>query len=256
MKTPKLNKLVRVTPQLNAFTFQFDPSLLDEIRTSYDQELLASLTHPRYQPLFEGGVVRYQSFGNQDRYHLASYGSHPLLWISSSQEESYQLFRHFFDKLEIENDVRELLDYEQKIIVYCGFLVVSNRAPSSSWHVDYFPGANAFTLITPLFELDPEHGRLLYLDQQHSVQAYSYRLGEAIIFGDHFVHSTEIYHPTQQIRVLVSMTFGTDKLKYWGILNKTIGNQSKYFKLPCGHVAGTCDCVEFVPRSYQSATQY
>ena len=238
-----MEKLVQLSDELNAFTVQFHDSLLDEIRSSYKQELHAILTNPENQHIFEGGTRKGGSVGqNNTEYFLLSYGTYPLFWLSGNTEKTYQIYRRFFDALEIEDEIKLLVDHQEKIVMYCGFLVIGNRAPSSLWHVDYRPGANAYTLITPLFEPAPDHGNLLYKDNDELDRIYPYELGKAIIFGEQFIHSTEPYNLSKEIRVLVSMTFGTDKIEYWDILEKTIGNQSSYFILPCGHVAGTCHC--------------
>ena len=143
----------------------------------------------------------------------------------------------------IEPEVRKLVDCREKAVMYCGFLVVGDRAPASQWHNDYAPGANAFTLITPLFELDPGHGHLLYKvgEQTHR---YQYTLNEAIFFGEKTAHSTEPYPPSASKRVLLSMTFGTDKLEYWPHLRESLETQAQYFMLPCGHVYGSCQCLK------------
>jgi hypothetical protein len=72
---------------------------------------------------------------------------------------------------------------------------------------------------------------------------YRYKVGEAIIAGDRVPHSTEPYATSRRLRVLVSLTFGTDKLEYWPILEKTVGAQSRFLVLPCGHERGACRCV-------------
>ena len=59
-----------------------------------------------------------------------------------------------FESLDIADDVRKLIDLKHRVIVYSGFFVVGNHMPEETWHVDYLEGANAFTLIAPLFELD------------------------------------------------------------------------------------------------------
>jgi hypothetical protein len=137
--------------------------------------------------------------------------------------------------------------------MYSGFFVVSNVIDTASWHLDYHDGANAFTLITPLFDLLPEHGQLLYLDgtvpldeveraPKDGAKKYTYRVGEGILFGDCFAHTTEPYKESSSLRVLLSMTFGTDKMEYWPILRRTLENQTQFVIMPCGHRQGTCAC--------------
>lgn len=237
-----MNNLCRIS-DLNVFKLKFDDSLLDEIRESYRQDLSKLLNHPSNQYIFEGGKEYRLSIGQQDgNYFLTTYGSNPLLWFSSNNEDTYQIYKRFLNTLNIEDDIRELVDYNDKIIMYCGFLVIGNQAPNETWHVDYHPGANAYTLITPLFELDQNHGNILYRNTQNQIERHSYEVGEALVFGDNFTHTTEKYNRTNKLRIMVSMTFGTDKIEHWDILSTTIETQSLYLMLPCGHINGTCQC--------------
>jgi len=174
---------------------------------------------------------------------LTSYGTYPLLWLSCNAPDVYGIYRRFFDGLQIETPLKELVDHASSIVMYCGFFVIGDRAPGHLWHTDYFPGANAYTLITPLSDLERDHGNLLYKDRIDQVATYRYRLGEAIVLGEQFLHTTEPYNPCERARILVSMTFGTDKLEHWEALKRTVGVQSNYLMLPCGHVSGTCRCL-------------
>lgn len=241
MREPAGLKLLH--PELDAYTFRFEDALLDEIRDSYRRELAGLLEDPRQHFLFEGGRSHRARLGPSASYFASSFDDYPLLWVSNNNEETYGIFRRFFDSLEIETEIRKLVDHREKIIVYCGFLVVGDRAPATHWHNDFAPGANAFTLITPLFELAPGHGHLLYKLRDETLR-YQYIKNEAIFFGEKTSHTTEPYEPSDKKRVLVSLTFGTDKLEYWPRLKASLDSQAQYFKLPCGHVFGRCDCVK------------
>ena len=154
------------------------------------------------------------------------------------------MFKKCFEALDIKEYVKSLVDYREDIRLYSGFLVVGNRAEGDFWHMDYSPGANAYTLITPLFEPDPGHGNLLYKDPNDDTKTHIYKLGEGIFVGDHFLHATEPYRQTATTRVLLSMTFGTDKFDHWEALKQTIAGQSDFMVLPCGHQMGMCQCLE------------
>jgi hypothetical protein len=97
-------------------------------------------------------------------------------------------------------------------------------------------------LITPLFDLDDAHGNLMYKAEDSTNHTYNYKMNEAIVFGDGFEHATEPYPESNNLRVMLSFTFGTDKAKYWNVLKQTIDSQSNYMILPCGHEKGTCQC--------------
>ena len=230
-------------PELDAYTVRFDDALLDEIRDSYRRELADLLDSPRNQYLFQGGRSHRVKIGSGGPYFALSFEDYPLLWFSNNDAETYAIFRRFFDGLGIEDEIKKLVDCRQGIVMYCGFLVVGDRAPAAQWHRDYAADANAFTLITPLFELEPGHGHLLYrLGNQ--TQRYQYTLNEAILFGEKTSHTTEPYEPSSSKRILVSLTFGTDKLEYWPNLQESLETQAEYFMLPCGHVYGSCKCVK------------
>lgn len=238
-----MDLLKQLHPELDAYTFRFEDGLLDEIRESYNRDLASLLENPQNQYLFLGGQSHRATVGQSGSYFAQSFESYPLLWFSNNNADTYAMFRRFFDALAIEDEVRGLVDCQERIIMYCGFLVIGDRAPASQWHCDYAPGANAFTLITPLFELEPGHGHLLY-KLENEAQQYQYQLGEAIFFGEKTDHSTEPYAPSAKKRVLVSLTFGTDKLEYWPYLKESLDSQSPYFKLPCGHIYGSCKCLK------------
>jgi hypothetical protein len=239
-----MNKLTRLAPDRNAYTIPFAENLLNEIRESYRRELQPILTLPQNQILFEGGRAIRQTLGAATgEYFATSYKTHPLLWFSTHTPHAYQIYRRFFDNLGIEDEVKALVDHDRKIVMYCGFLVIGAHISHHSWHVDYFPGANAYSLLTPLFPLEPGHGNLLYTDLDQRAQRYSYAMGEAIMFGENFPHCTEPYAGTGGLRVLVTLQFGTDKLQHWPVLRQTIESQSEYLILPCGHKSGTCECA-------------
>ena len=249
-----MTDLTRIAPDLNAFTLRFDEGLLDDIRASYRQDILPFITGPANERFLEGGQeFREPIAGSGGRYFVVSYGNNPLLWVSCNTAETHAIYRRFFDQLAIEEAVSRFVDHDRHLVMYCGFLVIGDRAPNPKWHLDYAPGANAYTLITPLFELESGHGHLLYRTSGNEIATYRYALGDAIVFGDHFFHSTQPYDRSGRARVLVSMTFGTDKLKYWPVLEQTVGDQSNYIVLPCGHAAGSCRCLDAGTRSAEAA---
>ncbi|HEY9842865.1 MAG TPA: hypothetical protein V6D23_20530, partial [Candidatus Obscuribacterales bacterium] len=91
-----MKKLIRLGDRLNAFTFGYEDSLLNEIRASFIKDL-GFLRNPTNQFLFKGGRRFFQPVGN---YFLVSSGDSPLLWFSASTPETFGLFQNFFDRLE------------------------------------------------------------------------------------------------------------------------------------------------------------
>ena len=240
-----MNKLKRLGENRNAFTFRFDGHAVDEIHAIYKNVLAPVLSDPKNGHIFEGKKpVRGEISRGSNSFYCTSYGSSPLLWFSTNNDYTFNVFRRFFHSLDIVGEVKGLVDYKKTIVMYCGFFVIGKYLEKEVWHVDYYEGANAYTLITPLSALDPLHGNLLYKDDNENVQQYSYKMNEAIILGDGFLHTTQSYPETGNLRVLLSLTFGTDKLEYWDVLQRTVGAQSKYVVLPCGHRLGRCTCLE------------
>lgn len=239
-----MKKFVQLATGVNAYTFAFDDALLNDLRELYDDGVRQYLDMPGNSHLLEGGR-HIEAKWKQGQYSLyaCSYGNAPLLWVSNDNVATYNLFSEFFRSLDIASDVEQLIDFENRVVVYCGFFVVVDHLREPKWHVDYFEGANAFTLIAPLFEPVSGHGDLLYRDDESIVRRYRYKRCEAIVLGNRFSHTTEPYPKTSSRRVLVSLTFGTDKLMHWRVLKETVSRQSDFLVLPCGHQIRTCNCL-------------
>lgn len=234
----------QIGPHLNAYEFSFNENLLADVRHAYQATILPYLLAPEDDQLLEGGLHRTAQIGSGDeQYYLSTYGVEPLLWISNDNWQTYGMFKDVFDALDIKDEIKNLVDWEKDITFYCGFFVVGNKTVKPEWHLDYAPGANAYTMITPLFPTTADQGDLLYEDHNQKIQKYEYQMGKAVIFGDHFPHVTEVYQPTEDFRVLLSMTCGSDKLDYWPNLKQTVGGQSRFFVLPCGHQFNSCECL-------------
>jgi len=240
-----MTKLRQLSTDLNAYSFSFDVDFLQNIKEAYQSNIAPYFASLAPEPVFEGGRRLKGTFvvGEQE-YFYTSYDKAPLLWVSNGNQATYDLFKYFFDELNVCEEVKRLIDYDQKIIMYCGFFVIGDRAYDELWHVDYKPGSNAYTLLTPLFHNSHDHGNLLYRDNKSQKKKHIYRAGEALIVGDHFSHATEPFLQTSQTRVLLSLTFGTDKMEHWKNLKQTIEHQSEFFIRPCGHVMGTCECLD------------
>jgi len=240
-------KLDQIAPDVNAYTFTFDGSLLGEIRSMYERLAAETLNDPENAHLLAGGrKVELELGSGEERLYATSFGEAPLLWLSNDDDHTYRVFERFFRSLGIEDEVRELVDHDERIVVYCGFFVVGNVSEQAKWHVDYQDRANGYTLLTPLYDLDEKHGHLVYEGANGKLYRYRYDLNEAILFGDGFPHTTEPYPKTEALRVLVSLTLGTDRLEHWEVL-QTIASQSRYLRMPCGHQRGACVCLDSSP---------
>lgn len=172
--------------------------------------------------------------GNPERFDV----EHPpwnsdVRWISANSEETFALFQSAFDRLGVAAHVEPYLDLDRAVRLYCGFLVVRSHCSTPDFHRDWDGADNeAFTLITPVTANASEFG-LLYQRLDGSIGEYRYKVGEALILGDHFVHSTKPGLSDEPV-VLLSFTFGTDRMAHWDRIARTAGYQSRLLQLPDG----------------------
>ncbi|PIQ25277.1 hypothetical protein COW36_19920 [bacterium (Candidatus Blackallbacteria) CG17_big_fil_post_rev_8_21_14_2_50_48_46] len=240
-----MNAIKLLYPGLNAYTLAFQSDWLEEIRASFAAEISPFLEAQEQAELFVGGRYLHQPLKTEPcDYALISYDTWPLYWFPNHSPASWQIFHRFFEKLKLSQALKGHLHFKRRLVMYAGFFVIGNRALEEMWHFDYRPGAQAMTLIAPLFELSPEHGHVLYQTPTQASSRYTYRPNQALIFGAGFYHSTEPYPPSSNFRVLFSLTFGSDDWQDWPLIKENIAEQSVLYGLPCGHLSGRCDCEE------------
>lgn len=158
--------------------------------------------------------------------------SSDIRWIGARNEASFSIFQSAFDRLDIARHVREFLDLEHDVRLYAGFLHTRSRCTDDDFHVDWVLTNNeAFTLLTPISSGGDDC--LLYKKINGEVAEYSYRPGEAIIFGDHFIHSTPKGSWDPPFTMLV-FNFGTDKMDHWPKIKATVGKQCQLLRRPDG----------------------
>lgn len=159
--------------------------------------------------------------------------SSDIRWISAKSIEAFERFDSAFRRLGIAPHVEPYLDLDKEVRLYAGFLVVRSACEKANFHLDWEKTNNeAFTLITPVTDNANGFG-LLYRKLSGEIAEYEYKMGEAIIIGDHFVHSTKPGQSDEPV-VLLSFTFGTDKMVHWDRIVKTAGYQSKLVRQPDG----------------------
>lgn len=160
--------------------------------------------------------------------------SSDIEWISNDSFRSYKVFSDCFDCLGLAKAFSPFVDYRVSLILYCGFFVKRSRCDNFNFHVDWQDDCNnnAFTLIAPLLLPEGSPG-LAYRDIHGAIKKYSYSADKAIVFGSGFVHSTDL-GMAESPAVLLSLTFGTDKMEHWDSISKTAANQSRLYRLPSG----------------------
>jgi hypothetical protein len=171
---------------------------------------------------------------NSAEFHVAHPPWHSdIAWISPNTLAMFRFYRQVFDDLRVAQAVRPLLDLQIAPRLYSGFLVRRSHCSAPSFHEDWIDTLQqAFTLITPVQLGDPSAG-LLYKKADGSEGRYSYRIGKGVIFGDQFVHSTEPGTCDPPV-VLLSFTFGTDKMDYWDRIARTGAYQGNLVRRPDG----------------------
>src|SRR4030095_9275549 len=135
-----------------------------------------------------------------------------IRWISARSVEASADFQRLFDRLAIARFVEPYLDLECAVRLYSGFLVTRSVCEKPNYHLDWRNTNNeAFTLLPPVTDNSSGFG-MLYRKLDGTVGEYEYQLGEALIMGDHFSHSTRPGRSEEPV-VLLSFTFGTDKME-------------------------------------------
>lgn len=161
-----------------------------------------------------------------------------IRWISANSEQAFGQFRSAFERLEVGQWVREYLDIDREVRLYAGFLHSRSHCSSPDFHVDWALTNNeAFTLLTPLAGLGTGQ-KLLYKKLTGEIAEYAYKPGEAILFGDHFLHSTPpgTFDPPFSLLVF---NFGTDRMEHWDKVVKTVGTQCALICRPDGAMTRT-----------------
>jgi hypothetical protein len=156
-----------------------------------------------------------------------------IRWISQHTVEGYRLFKLAFDRLGVADHVARYIDLDKAIVLYSGFFVVRQECNELDFHRDWVKANNnAFTFLTPLTENAGELG-LAYRNVFGEVCEYAYTMGKGIIFGDHFLHSTNVGKASSPIGLLC-FTFGTDKMEHWEPISTTAAQQGSMYRQPDG----------------------
>jgi hypothetical protein len=148
-----------------------------------------------------------------------------IRWYSPRSRRDFDRFRSIFERLDIARHVEPYVDFNDRIRLFNGMLIVRSNCREPDFHTDWFENGNqGFTLMAPLSENCRGFG-LLYKRIDGTIAEYEYRLGEALIFGDDFVHSTKPGTSRDPV-VFICFNFGTDKMEYWPGIARTAGKQA------------------------------
>lgn len=135
-------------------------------------------------------------------------------WITSEDEEAFGTFESAFERLGIAAHFAPYLDIEREVRLFTGTVIIRSRCTEPYFHADWTKLNNeAFTFMTPI-TANAENFGLLYKTVKGDVGDYAYRPGEAIVFGDNFVHSTKPGQSDEPV-MLLNFEFGTDRMEHW-----------------------------------------
>ena len=156
-----------------------------------------------------------------------------IRWISAASRAAFDKFQDAFERMAIADHVREYLDIDRDVRFYTGFLHTRQKCTEINLHVDWVKTNNeGFTLITPICG-PKDHLKLAYQTMTGEIAEYDYKPGEAIIFGDHFTHSSPAGVSDEPVSLLV-FNFGTDKMDHWEKLVRTQQRQCPLVQRPDG----------------------
>lgn len=156
-----------------------------------------------------------------------------IRWLSARTKRRFANFRAIFQRLGVAAHVEQYLDLDREVRLYNSFLVTRSRCKQTNFHVDWDDANNeGFTMMTPLSDNCSGFG-LLYEKADGSIGEYDYKAGEAIIFGDDFVHSTRPGQREEPV-VLLCFNFGTDKMEHWHKIERTAARQGMLICRPDG----------------------
>ena len=153
-------------------------------------------------------------------------------WIQVNSRSAYDSLFPLFEEMGLNDIFRDIIDFDEKIIIYGMSFVVRSKVYGHNFHVDFYntTNVNGFTLLTPL--QDRSSINLAYIDLNGRVQQYLYKKGVAIVLGENFWHSTDLEANSKRYEILFCLCFGTDKLRDWTIIKRTAANQGLNYMHP------------------------
>eukprot|EP00948_MAST-09A_sp_MAST-9A-sp1_P002947 g2947.t1 len=223
----EMNHLVRYhNTALNAhnvFEIDLEPAIVDDVYQYY-LDYIQQYTEPSFDLSYINEANRTQSSFHFYISHVTHWNS-DIKWISTNNIPTFDSLATFFKRFGMDKIFAErgLVDFVDSITVYQVFFVVRSFCKSRDFHVDFQPGTgvNAYTALIPLRE---SNINLAYLDLDGNIQEYRYKPGKSIIFGEGFLHSTNIGVEEDQIPVFC-INFGTDNASFIPAIMRTLATQ-------------------------------
>lgn len=227
----RVTESVQSTEHRNVFTCDLgvDHVCIAEVRNTFEQLHVNQETGKLDWDGLAFEVVRPTTWVNSD-----------IRWISAGDPQTFHWFQNLFQQLAI----CEHFDFLHDMVMFAGYLVAREKVFESNFHTDFTGTADsAFTLMTPLYNMDqiPTCHLLGQIDPGRAkhgsarVKQYRYKVGEAIVFGDNFVHATEPGEAPHMMAFLC-FTFGSKNMTSaaWENARSYIEKQCPLYALPSG----------------------
>jgi hypothetical protein len=148
-----------------------------------------------------------------------------IRWLSPRSKSDFDLFQGVFEQLDLARHVKPYVAFDRQIRLYNSMLIVRSNCSEPDFHTDWRDNDNqGFTLMAPLTANGAGFG-LLYKKLDGTVAEYDYKLGEGLIFGDDFVHSTKPGASADPV-IFLCFNFGTDRMESWRAIESTAGRQA------------------------------
>mmetsp|Transcript_40601 Transcript_40601/g.91583 ORF Transcript_40601/g.91583 Transcript_40601/m.91583 type:complete len:353 (+) Transcript_40601:66-1124(+) len=229
----------------NVWTFPIKSEAIEEAARLFKEEVL-----PEYLSAKESGLQALGSLPvkcsplktiSGGRFLATQPLSFPsdIAWISVDDEGTYRQFERLAQQSGILEQCSPMVDHDRGLRIFNSYFVVRSVAHDANMHCDYVKevGTDALTLMTPITpRLDGDRGfNLLYRSLDGELHTYTYRKGEAVVFGAGFEHSTEPGESAEPSAFLC-FTFGTDREELWPQIARTINTQSRIVCTPSGQL--------------------
>ena len=229
----------------NVWCIDVQPAIVAEVAELFERcELRAA--HARLDVTKKSSREQVRCHGGEKFFcHHAGWSS-DVGWCSADDQPTHDLFLSIFERMGLAKTFGPVISHgDGGVHLYSAFFVVRTSCTAPDLHVDYGDAVktHALTLMTPLYEeySAVEDFQLLYTSEPGSKpRRYRYKLGEAIVFGAGFVHSTEPgVAPlddsvgTRRAHAYLCFAFGSDREEHWSSIAETIdGNQTRQISRP------------------------
>lgn len=210
----------------NVLEIPISPTVIDALSKYYQKYI---------EPFLTKGDCNYPLKGIQGYEFFCSsppYWKSDIQWIQVNSLSAYNSLYPYFEEMGLNEIFSNIIDVDEKIVIYTMQYVVRSRAPGYTFHIDFHntTNVNGFTLLTPIQERSKIN--LAYIDMNKKIQQYKYKKGVGIVFGENFRHGTDITSGDNEREAVFCFSFGTDKMRDWEIIKRTASIQGLHYMHP------------------------